>query len=109
MKKYVLLSEVVKIGKGQTNSNTTGSWRVERPVWNPQTCINCMLCWVSCPDGCIILSKKDRVSGIDYTYCKGCGICAEVCPTKPKSIAMVLESIAQSTKEPELIDNIFPS
>ncbi|MEM0469142.1 MAG: 4Fe-4S binding protein, partial [Pyrobaculum sp.] len=27
---------------------------------------------------------------IDYTYCKGCGICSDVCPAK--AIEMVQES-----------------
>jgi pyruvate ferredoxin oxidoreductase delta subunit len=33
--------------------------------------------------------------GIDYHHCKGCGICVEVCPTKPKSLVMVLEKDVQ--------------
>jgi pyruvate ferredoxin oxidoreductase delta subunit len=34
---------------------------------------------------------------IDYEYCKGCGICAEECPTK--AITMVEESCFVQTKE----------
>lgn len=40
---------------------------------------DCLLCWVSCPDACIGL-EDGRVWGINLDYCKGCGICAEVCP-----------------------------
>jgi pyruvate ferredoxin oxidoreductase delta subunit len=34
---------------------------------------------------------------IDYRYCKGCGICAEECPTK--AIAMVDESVYHDDAE----------
>ena len=27
----------------------TGGWRSEKPVWNSKTCIQCMICWISCP------------------------------------------------------------
>jgi Pyruvate/2-oxoacid:ferredoxin oxidoreductase delta subunit len=33
--------------------------------------------------------KDGKVTGINYDYCKGCGICAEECPVK--CIAMVEE------------------
>jgi len=43
------------------------------------------MCWLFCPDFSVKISEKEgkveRVD-IDYDYCKGCGICAEVCPTK---------------------------
>jgi pyruvate ferredoxin oxidoreductase delta subunit len=41
--------------------------------------ITCQLCWVYCPDACVTRSVGPA---IDLTYCKGCGICAAVCPAK---------------------------
>lgn len=66
----------------------TGDWRSIRPIWNEKTCIQCLRCWLNCPDSAILI-KDGKVAGIDYRYCKGCGICAYECPTKPeKAIKM---------------------
>ena len=48
--------------------------------------VTCQLCWVYCPDACIAQGVGPV---IDLTYCKGCGICAEVCPAD--AIEMVPE------------------
>ncbi len=69
----------------------TGDWRSKRPVKDDKTCINCMFCYIYCPDSAIIV-KDGKMMGIDYNYCKGCGICENVCPVKPvKAIKMVNE------------------
>jgi pyruvate ferredoxin oxidoreductase delta subunit len=68
----------------------TGSWRSERPIWHTETCIQCMICWVSCPDTAVVV-KDGKMSGFNYEHCKGCGICARECPTKVKSITMEIE------------------
>lgn len=75
---------------GTAEEFETGDWRSERPVWNKEKCIHCLQCWIHCPDSSILLSDG-KVVGIDYKHCKGCGICAKICPTKPKSIEMVPE------------------
>ncbi len=72
---------------------TVASWRVEKPVFNIDVCIDCQNCWVWCPDTSI-LSRDKQMLGIDYDHCKGCGVCAEVCPTNPKSLIMFSEQIA---------------
>lgn len=66
---------------------TVASWRVSKPVFNRDVCIDCQNCWVWCPDTSII-SRDKQMLGIDYDHCKGCGVCAEVCPTNPKSLIM---------------------
>ena len=79
------------LGPGTALEFETGSWRSERPVWVPETCIQCMFCWISCPDTAVKV-KDGKMTGFDYMYCKGCGICANECPTKPKkSIVMEKE------------------
>ena len=63
----------------------TGDWRSSRPVMIGELCLAvkqgkavCQLCWVYCPDACI---AKGVGPTIELEYCKGCGICAEVCPS----------------------------
>lgn len=69
---------------------SVGDWRVEKPVFNRDLCIDCQFCWVFCPDISII-SRDKKMIGVDYEHCKGCGICVEVCPTNPKSLLMFPE------------------
>ena len=67
----------------------TGSWRVFRPVYDKDKCVKCMRCWIFCPEGAIKKTKDGKIE-IDFDYCKGCGICANVC--KVKSIIMEREA-----------------
>jgi len=71
---------------------TVASWRVVKPVFNIDVCIDCQNCWVWCPDSAI-LSRDKQMLGIDYDHCKGCEICSEVCPTNPKSLLMFSEYV----------------
>jgi pyruvate ferredoxin oxidoreductase delta subunit len=76
---------------GNAANYKTGGWRTLRPVHDPALCINCLFCWVCCPDSSILV-KDGKVTGIDYDHCKGCGICSKECPVKPvKAIKMIKE------------------
>lgn len=69
--------------------NKTGNWRLgEKPFWNQKKCVQCLLCWINCPDNAIPIKKQKR-GKTDLNYCKGCGICAEVCPFQ--AIKMIKE------------------
>jgi 2-oxoacid:acceptor oxidoreductase delta subunit (pyruvate/2-ketoisovalerate family) len=50
--------------------------------------VNCLLCWLYCPDSAVTLAGE-TFTGFDLDYCKGCGICADVCPVA--AIEMVAE------------------
>ncbi len=71
--------------------NKTGTWRSFKPVWDPDKCIHCMFCVFYCPDSAIPITKDEKPKRLDtdLNYCKGCGICANVCPTN--AIEMVEE------------------
>ncbi|MCG8336902.1 MAG: 4Fe-4S binding protein [Proteobacteria bacterium] len=89
--KYKVVTSNSTSGKG--DAGKTGSWRVERPIIDMGKCtpakkgkMVCHLCWLYCPDAVV---TKEIEPKIDLEYCKGCGICAEECPTK--AIKMVEE------------------
>lgn len=74
-------------------AGATGDWRTSRPSLERGRCLAvkqddtaCQLCWVYCPDVCITQGVPPAV---ELQYCKGCGICAEVCPVD--AIRMVPE------------------
>lgn len=65
----------------------TGGWRTGvKPEVELERCIDCLLCWLYCPDSAIRLDG-DAFAGFDYDVCKGCELCSVVCPVD--AIAMV--------------------
>ena len=64
-------------------ASNTGSWRIERPEVDVESCIRCGTCALYCPAGVITIHKEGTVPvEIDWQYCKGCGICVNECPKK---------------------------
>jgi 2-oxoacid:acceptor oxidoreductase delta subunit (pyruvate/2-ketoisovalerate family) len=59
----------------------TGGWRTGlRPEADLERCVDCLLCWLYCPDSAVQLTGT-AFAGFDLAYCKGCELCAAVCPT----------------------------
>lgn len=69
------------IEPGNSINFKTGNWKTYKPVWNKDKCINCMTCFISCPEDAIKV-VKGKITAPDLDFCKGCGICAQVCPAK---------------------------
>lgn len=72
-------------------------WRNMRPVLDAGKCTGCLQCYLYCPDGCIFRPAPQAADAvgtaavaIDYDFCKGCGVCVEVC--RFGALAMVPES-----------------
>jgi 2-oxoacid:acceptor oxidoreductase delta subunit (pyruvate/2-ketoisovalerate family) len=81
------LGGVVVSGDGERLR--TGGWRTGlRPEADVSKCIDCLLCWLYCPDAAIELDGT-AFAGIDYDLCKGCEICVDRCPTG--ALTMVAE------------------
>jgi 2-oxoacid:acceptor oxidoreductase delta subunit (pyruvate/2-ketoisovalerate family) len=72
-----------------SKSFLTGDWKTYTPIRDVKKCVKCLTCVIFCPDVAIkwVPDKKDIE--FDMNYCKGCGICANECPTK--AITMSLE------------------
>jgi pyruvate-ferredoxin/flavodoxin oxidoreductase len=106
---------------------------VNVPEWQPEKCIQCNQCAYVCPHACIrpflldeaeaakapkeavLLPVKGKdLEGLKYRIqvspldCTGCGVCAEVCPSKEKSLVMkTLDSQKKETVNWDyLIDNV---
>jgi pyruvate ferredoxin oxidoreductase delta subunit len=77
----------IAVAPGSSKVNKTGSWRTLKPVFKHETCNDCRICVIVCPDACV--SGADRVYDANFDFCKGCGICAHECPVN--DIDMVLE------------------
>ena len=67
----------------------TGTWRSFEPVLIKENCIDCLLCWLYCPDMAVNLIDG-KIAGFDLKYCKGCGICALECPGKKGNKAILM-------------------
>lgn len=65
---------------GSSAAVRTGLWRSVRPVIDDSRCHRCAwICSTFCPDGAISIDAAGRPV-IDYDHCKGCLVCAAVCP-----------------------------
>lgn len=95
MKTYKQIPEAgLIIEPGSSKNYKTGDWRSLKPVFNNEKCTQCMICPINCPDDCIPITikngKPERLE-TDFNFCKGCGICMEVCPFQ--AITMEKEKI----------------
>ncbi len=75
---------------GNSAQFKTGDWRSMRPELDKEKCVKCGSCYILCPDMCYEADEEGFYQ-VNLFYCKGCGICAAVCPKG--AITMVLEEV----------------
>jgi 2-oxoacid:acceptor oxidoreductase delta subunit (pyruvate/2-ketoisovalerate family) len=81
LKPWADLPVAGEVDPATTAQPRTGGWRTGlRPEVDLGSCVNCLLCWLYCPDSAVRLEGTD-FAGFDLDFCKGCELCAEVCPT----------------------------
>jgi 2-oxoacid:acceptor oxidoreductase delta subunit (pyruvate/2-ketoisovalerate family) len=52
---------------GSSRNYRTGDWRSKRPVFIPEKCINCLTCWMYCPDSAVIV-KDGKVNTLSQSF-----------------------------------------
>ena len=88
---------VVARRKGKSPKTVESSFLKREAIKEARRCLNlrecetCDACELLCPDLCITRDEKTGEVLIDLDYCKGCGICASICPKG--AIQMVLEDV----------------
>jgi pyruvate ferredoxin oxidoreductase delta subunit len=66
----------------------TGDWKTFFPVRDLEKCTLCLTCVMFCPEGAISWHPEKGQIEFDFGFCKGCGICANECPTKAITMKM---------------------
>ena len=59
---------------GNAREFKTGDWRSVKPIYISEKC------FPVCPDDAIPVNREGKREDFNYDYCKGCGVCAKVCP-----------------------------
>lgn len=72
------LRDFSEVGGGLNASDAT--YEAGRCL-NCGSCLECDNCWHFCPDAAVIKLGPGRRYQFDFEFCKGCGICAQECPS----------------------------
>ncbi|MFO7947393.1 MAG: 4Fe-4S dicluster-binding protein [Armatimonadota bacterium] len=65
---------------GNAQEYDVSGWRRQHPERDDDCCIQCLFCWIYCPDNAVMLNEDNEVFAFSDEHCKACGICAQVCP-----------------------------
>lgn len=68
---------------GNSRDYRTGGWRSEWPYRDKETCTDCLICWIMCPDSAVLVANEGLADDwLNLDHCKGCGVCANECPVE---------------------------
>lgn len=89
---------------GALKPTPVGEIRIGIAVVEPDTCIgyqgkNCRECHDACPLEPNAIDFDATAPKVDSRICTGCGLCVEVCPTKPQSIVVLPRPSRQKRSE----------
>jgi pyruvate ferredoxin oxidoreductase delta subunit len=87
----------VVVQPGTTRDQKMSGWRVYRPRFLQKSCIGDRTCELCCPDGAVYKVEKRKYE-VDLDACKGCGICAEMCPVEDIVMEVEHEPAAGSSR-----------
>ncbi|MEN8206982.1 MAG: NAD(P)-binding protein [Pseudomonadota bacterium] len=82
-----LLPVEERVGETEIESGLSGrqASREAKRCFACGNCLRCDNCWTLCPDSAVLKTEEVMVDGsyyvFDYDYCKGCGLCANECPS----------------------------
>jgi len=65
-----------------------------------EKCTKCLTCWICCPDACIE-QTEDSIQ-VNLGWCKGCGVCTQVCPvgaiTRVPELEFIEEAVSAASE-----------
>ena len=76
----------------------TGDWKTYMPIRTWKNALTCLTCVMFCPEGAIKWMPEMGKIEFDFSFCKGCGICANECPTKAITMKIDLRSKNEKPK-----------
>ncbi len=62
-----------------------------KPDFHADSCVHCFFCWLFCPENAII-THNSRVTGINYDFCNGCGLCVVECPVNKDPMPLTIST-----------------
>ncbi len=88
---------------GNSKDYETGTWRTWKPVLIKENCINCLNCWVFCPEDAFYLkdgalpngNPRKEIERINMYHCKGCGLCVRECPINKKGDKKAIDFVKE--------------
>lgn len=90
-----ILTQGARVAAATSNLFDKSGWTTRMAVHSPETCVECGLCSLVCPEGAIpyeeVLSLQSGriVFKVRPDKCTGCAVCTVVCPYEGQALRMI--------------------